>query len=80
MWYHREQSTISVPDGTKPLPESMLTNHHQQVCVIHMKAITHEMCKICILDMNLNIVKLRLQLYLPGAHELTHSILSPVLM
>ena len=44
-----------VPDGTKPLPESMLTNHQVRSGGIPLKASSVDMLKISILDIILKI-------------------------
>ena len=56
-------------EGTKPLPEPMLTNH--QWC--HMGAISREILKISIIDTSLKITDLRGQTtsHLPWDNELT---------
>ena len=41
-------------------------------CEIHLRAISQEMFKVSIHDMNLKITNLRLQMYLPGANELIY--------
>ena len=38
-----------LPDGTKPLPEPMLTNHKLGYCGIHLRVVLREMLKISFL-------------------------------
>ena len=42
-------------------------------CGIHLRAISHEMLKICTLDVSLKITNLRLHPHLPGTNELRQS-------
>ena len=56
-----------LPDGTKPLPEPMLT---LRSCGIHPKSITQGMLKTFILGMSFKIINLSSQLHLPGTSEL----------
>ena len=58
-----------LPDGIKPLPEPMLTNHQWG---LHPRKTSEEMLKITSLSMNLKLINLRLQLNLSGANDLTH--------
>ena len=58
-----------LPDGIKPLPEPMLTNHQWG---LHPRKTSEEMLKISSLSMNLKLINLRLQLNLSGANDLTH--------
>ena len=60
-----------LPDSTKPLPEPILT-YQVRPGGIHLRAISQEMLKVYIFDMNLEITNLSLHLHLPGANELTH--------
>ena len=53
-----------LPGGTKPLTESMLTNH-QYYCGVDRRAILQEVLKIYILDVSLTITDSSLQLHLP---------------
>ena len=59
-----------LPDGTKPLPEPMLTLRWLKSCGIHPKSITQEMLKTFILGMSFKIINLSSQLHLPGTSEL----------
>ena len=61
-----------LPDGTKPLPEPILT--YYQWSRIHLRAILQEVLKISVLDMSLKIADLRLKPHLLGANELRWSI------
>ena len=47
IWVNIGSGNGLVPDGTKPLPEPMLTNHQWG---IHMIVISQEMLKISIQD------------------------------
>ena len=58
-----------VPDGTKLLPELMLTSH-QTFCGIHLRAILPVVLLNFIRTMCSKISLLKLPLYLPGANEL----------
>ena len=63
---------LVTPDGTKPLPEPMLTDHHWDLVVFTLRAISQKMLKISVLDMSLIITHSRLHPHLPWASELTH--------
>ena len=60
-----------LPDVAKPLPEPMLTNHQWGHAAFTLRAISQEMIKICILDINFKIINLKWQPPLPGDNELT---------
>ena len=67
-WVNIGSGNGLVPDGTKPLPEPMLTNHQM--------TISHEMLKIAILDLSLKIINLNIRVHLPGINELTNLLTS----
>ena len=55
IWVNIGSGNGLLPDGTKPLPEPVLTNHSWGLVAIHQRAILQEMRKISILDMSLEI-------------------------
>ena len=56
-----------LPDGIKPIPEPMLTNHQWDLT---WGFFLQEMLKMIILDMSLQIANSRKQTHLPGANVL----------
>ena len=48
-----------LPDGTKPLPEPMLTNAQWGCCGIHLIAMSQEILKIFTVEMSLKFTNLR---------------------
>ena len=62
-----------LPDGTKPLPEPMLTNHHLKSSDIHIRAISQEMPQPSITKIRLKITYLKFHSNFPGANELNRT-------
>ena len=62
-----------LPDGTKPLPKPMLTDHQWSPSDIHTKAISQKMPLTSITKICLKITHLKLHSNFPGANELTVS-------
>ena len=59
-----------LPDGTKPLPEPMLTDHHLKSSDIHSRAISQDMPQPAITKIRLKITYLKFHSNFPGANEL----------
>ena len=76
-WVNIGSGNGLVPDGTKPLPEPMLT-YHQWGPVTFTWGYHHWICEISILDMSLKITDFKIQPHLPGASELIASLHSPL--
>ena len=62
-----------LPDGTKPLPETVLINRQWCFVTFIWGQFHRKMAEISILDVSLKITNLDLQLQHPGASELTHN-------
>ena len=60
-----------LPDGTKPLPEPMLTDHQMKSSDIHIRAISLELPQPSITTIHLKITYLKLHLNSPGTNELS---------
>ena len=61
-----------LPDGTKPLPEPMLTDHQWSPSDIHIRAISQEMPQPSITEFRLKITYLNFHSNFPGASELNN--------
>ena len=59
-----------LPDGTKPLPEPMLTDHQWSPSDIHIRAISQEMDQPSSTKICLKITHLTFHSNFPGANEL----------
>ena len=60
-----------LPDGTKPLPEPILTNHQQGVTAfIWGQLILQEMLQMYIIDITLKMTNSKLHYHFLGANEL----------
>ena len=59
IWVNIGSGNGLLPDGTKPLPERMLSNH-QRSCGICLRAISQEMRQISVFNKNLKITDLKL--------------------
>ena len=59
-----------MPDGTKPLPEPLLTKHQWSIVAFSWREISLVILKILILDTSLKMTNLILQPHHPGANEL----------
>ena len=75
IWVNTGSGNGLVPDGTKPLPESMWTNHHWDFVAIHTRPTSYKMFKISFFDMSLIITISISKAHLPGANKLKWSIL-----
>ena len=58
-------------DGTKPLPEPLLTNNQKEICVIHLRAISHEVLLKLIHCICSEITLLIILPHFPGATKLS---------
>ena len=68
IWVNIGSGNGLMPDGTKPLPEPMLTNDQWDVVTFtHLIAISHKILKIFIVEISLKFTNLRLELNPPGA-------------
>ena len=72
IWVNISSGNGLLPDGTKRLPEPVLT-YINVVLWILPRAISQDMLNISVLDINLNISHLRLQPHLTGANKLVPS-------
>ena len=61
-----------LPDGTKPLPEPMLTDHQWTPVTFHIRAISQQMLQPSITKICLKIACLKFRLNFPGANELSN--------
>ena len=64
-----------LPDGTKPLPEPMLTDHHSyygNFNNIHIRAISQKMLQPSITKIQLKITYPKFHSNFPGANELSN--------
>ena len=69
IWRQKSGSTL-VPDGTKPLPEPMLTYHQQGPVAFIWEQFHKETFQPLITKIGLKITQLIFQFNLPGANEL----------
>ena len=69
IWVNIGSGNGLLPDGTKPLPEPMLTDHHLKTSDIHSWAISLEMSQPSITKICLKIAYLKFHLIFPGANE-----------
>ena len=69
LWVNIDSGNGLLPDGTKSLPEPMLTDH--QSSDIHIRAISQEMPQPSITKICLKITCLKFHSNFPGANELT---------
>ena len=69
IWVNIGSGNGLVPDGTKPLPEPMLTDH-QKSTDIHIRVISQKMSQPSIIKICLKITCLKLHSNFPGANEL----------
>ena len=72
IWVNIGSGNGLLPDGTKPLPGPMLTDHHLKSSDIHSRSISQEMPQPSITKIHLEILYLKFHLNFPGATELTH--------
>ena len=71
IWVNIGSGNGLVPDGTKPLPEPMLT--FLQSSDIHIRAISQEMSQPSVTKIRLKITYIKFYWNSPGANELTES-------
>ena len=76
IWVNIGSGNGLLPDGTKPLPEPMLTDNQWSPSDIHMKAISQEMPQPPVTKIHLKITYLNLHSNFPGANELRWSVWS----
>ena len=67
-----------LPDGTKPLPEPMLTDASVKASDIHIRAISQEMLQPSITKICVKITNLKFRPNLPGANEFIHQSVTAV--
>ena len=74
IWVNIGSGNGLLPDGTKPLPEQMLT-YHQYVksSGIHLRAILQEIPQPSVTEISLKITYLKFCSNLPGANELKYN-------
>ena len=70
IWVNIGSGNGLLPDGTKPLPEPMLTDHQSNDH--HIMAISQEMPQSSIIKICLKITRLKFHSNFPGANEFTH--------
>ena len=70
IWVNIGSGYLLLPDGTKPLPEPMLTDHLFKSSDIHIRAITQEIPQPSITKICLKITCLKFHSNSPGANEL----------
>ena len=70
IWVNIGSGNGLLPDGTKPLPEPMLTDHQWSPSGIHIRAISQEMPQPSISNLFENYIYLNFHSNLPGANEL----------
>ena len=71
IWVNIGSGNGLLHDGTKPLPEPMLTDHQWSPKDIDIRAISQEMPQPSITKIRLKIKYLNFHSNLPGANELT---------
>ena len=71
IWVNIGSGNGLLPDGTKPLPEPMLTDHQWSPSDIHIMAISHEMPQPLVTKIHLKITYLNIHSSFPGVSELT---------
>ena len=73
IWINIGSGNGLLPDGTKPLPEPMLTEWSSVKSTdIHIRAISQEMPQLSISKIPWKITYLKFHSNFPGANELTH--------
>ena len=79
VWVSIGSDNGMLPDGTKPLPKPMLTDHHSMKSIdIHFRAISQEMPHSSITKIYLKVTYLKFHSNFPGANELTHCFIGGV--
>ena len=71
IWVNIGSGNGLLPDGTKPLPEPMSTDHHWSPNDINIRGISQELPQTTITKIHLKITYLTFHSYFPGANELT---------
>ena len=71
IWVNIGSANDLLPDGTKPLPEPMLTDHQWSPSDIRIMAISQEKPQPSIAKISLKITYLNFHWNFPGANELT---------
>ena len=74
-WVNIGSGNGLLPDGTKPLPEPMLTDNQWGIVAFTWGQFHNKYSRLSILNMSLKITYLKLQPHLPGANELKHILL-----
>ena len=70
IWINIGSANGLLPDGTKPLPEPMLTDHQWSPSDIHIRAILQEMPQPSVTKICLKITYLNFYSNFQGANEL----------
>ena len=70
IWVNMGSGNGLLPDGTKPLPEPMWTDHQWSLVAFNIRAISQEMPQPLIIKIYLKITRLKFHSYFPGANEL----------
>ena len=73
IWVNIGSGNGLLPDGTKPLPEPMLSDHQLNPLDIHIRAISQQMPQPSITKIRLKITYPKFQSNFPGANELTYN-------
>ena len=68
-----------LPDGTKPLPDPVLTTHQWLAAVMTCKKFQKKFSIYLFINTSVNITNLKSQSYLPGAKEFKKSIFADAL-
>ena len=71
IWVNIRSGNVLLPDGTKPLPEPMLTDLQWSPSDIHIRENSQEMPQPSITKIHLKITYLNFYSDFPGANELT---------
>ena len=71
IWVNIGSGNGLLPDGTKPLPEPMLSDHQWSPSDIHSRAISQEMPQPSITKIRLKITYLTFHSHFPGANALS---------
>ena len=70
IWVNIGSGNGLLPDGTKPLPEPMLTYHQwHPVTIMHLTSISHKILQPSITKVSLKIIYLKFNSNLPGADD-----------
>ena len=76
IWVNIGSGNVLLPEGTKPLPEPMLTDHQWSSSDIHLRSISQEIPQPSITKICLKITYLNFHSNSPGVNELNGHLLS----